>query len=153
MKNNPQWFCLKGNMLKRQHFHLSEVEGGITLFQLCLQARNSSINKYINNDTRERKSCNLVGKKFWHRVNWRKEKFPTWYINVCMSLKLLIHDELLGRSVVTNPSPRATQPPPSWRWIRWRCRGSWTGRVCPPRKAANWTRHSPLWLRTRRTGA
>ena len=28
MKNNPQWFCLKGNMLKRQHSHPSKVEGG-----------------------------------------------------------------------------------------------------------------------------
>ena len=30
-------------MLERQHSHPSKVEGGGALFQLCLQARNSSI--------------------------------------------------------------------------------------------------------------
>ena len=109
--------------------------------------------KYINNDTRERKSWNPAGKKFWPRVEWRKEKSPRWYISLCMSLKFLIHDERFGRSVVTNLSPRATQPPPSWRWRRWRCKRSWTERICPSRKAANWMRYLLLWLWTRRLSA
>ena len=54
----------------------------------------------------------LLGKSFDPELSEERKSLQDGTLG-CMSLKLLIHDELLGRSVVTNPSPRATQPPPS----------------------------------------